>query len=183
MNPFWHRFLMLVPMFAVLGCAAVIDLRSRRIPNWLTASLAAAGVAASVLPARTVLGVTPSQAILGLLTGLALNISLFVLRIRGGGDVKLFAAVGAWVGPLAIFQIFIIATLAAAAAALVQGIVSGTLTELLHNTGLMAVSIAHPRQLGLAHVTREDGSFRSVGRPVPYAVPVIIPTLLVLALL
>src|SRR3954452_23150425 len=106
MNPLCHLLLMLLPMFALLGCAAAIDLRSRRIPNWLTAALAAAGMVQSFLTLHGSLGISPSQALLGVLTGLALNVGLFILRIRGGGDVKLFAAVGAWVGPLAIFQIF-----------------------------------------------------------------------------
>jgi hypothetical protein len=91
--------------------------------------------------------------------------------------------VGAWLGPLAILEIFVVATLVAMLLAVLQCIATRKLGELLHNTGLLAVSIAHPRQLGLAHVTREDGSFRSVGRPVPYALPVIVSTLLVLAFL
>jgi prepilin peptidase CpaA len=183
MNPLSHRFLALAPMFALLVWAAVIDLRWRRIPNWLTAALAAAGIAQSFVPTLGSYQITPMQALLGLLIGFALNIGLFLLRIRGGGDVKLFAALGAWLGPLATFEVFILATLVAALLAIVQGIAAGKLSELLQNTGMMAVSIAHPRQLGLAHVTHDNGSFRSVGRPVPYAVPVIVSTLLVLAFL
>jgi prepilin peptidase CpaA len=184
MSPLSYRLLALMPMFALLVWAVVIDLRSRRIPNWLTAALAVSGLAQSFINlGATGHGIAPSQALLGFLTGLALNAGLFLLRIRGGGDVKLFAAVGAWLGPLAILEIFIAATVVAMLLAVLQGIVTRRMAELLHNTGLLAVSIAHPRQLGLAHVTREDDSFRSVGRPLPYAVPVIVSTLLVLSFL
>lgn len=179
MNPLTSRLLIFLPLFAVLGCAAVIDLRSRRIPNWLTISLAMAGLLHSFLPGHVV---APSQALLGLLSGLALNVGLFALRIRGGGDVKLFAAVGAWVGPLATLEIFIVATLLAALLAVLRCLIAGKLAALLHNTGLLAVSIAHPRQLGTAHL-EDDGTFRSVGRPVPYAVPVIFATMTVIAFL
>jgi prepilin peptidase CpaA len=180
MNPLSFRLMMLLPLFALLCCAAIIDLRSRRIPNWLTISLATAGLVQTFLPAH---GITLGQALLGLLAGLVLKMGLFMLRGGGGGDVKLLAAVGAWVGSLAVFEIFIVATLLAAVLALVQCLVTGKLAALLHNTGLLAVSIAHPRQLGTAHLTDADGTFRSVGRQLPYAVPVMLATLVVIAFL
>ena len=77
--------------------------------------------------------------------------------------------------------IFVVSTIVAMIAALAQSAVSGKLTPLLRNTAVLAVSLAHPKELGISHVTRGDGSFRSVGRPVPYAVPVIVATVLVLA--
>src|SRR4051812_13495078 len=173
-----QRLMMLLPLFVMLVIAAVIDLRSRRIPNWLTFSMAATGLLQSCFSGGH--HVTPAMSLLGLLTGLGLNILLFAAHIRGGGDVKLFAGLGAWIGPLATLEIFIVSTLVAAVAALVQAMLAGKLTPLLRNTAVLAVSLAHPKELGVAHVTREDGSFRSVGRPVPYAVPVMIATVLVM---
>jgi prepilin peptidase CpaA len=116
----------------------------------------------------------------GFATGFALNVGFFILHIRGGGDVKLFAGLGAWLGPVATFEVFLASTIVAAVFALVQCACNGRLLDLLRNTALLAVSVAHPRELGVAHVTRPDGTFRSVGRPVPYAVPVIISTAAVL---
>jgi prepilin peptidase CpaA len=174
-----QKYLMLAPMFLLLMWAALIDLRSRRIPNWLTFSLAAAGILQSFLPGHIV---APTYSLLGLLTGLALNIGLFAINVRGGGDVKLFAALGAWVGPLLTFEIFVVSILVAALGALLQALVTGKIAALFSNTAMLAVSLAHPKELGVAHVTRPDGSFRSVGRPVPYAVPVIIATAIVFAL-
>lgn len=175
---FVQRLIMLAPMFALLIAATVVDLRSRRIPNWLTFSLMGSGVLSSCLGYSIV---TPTHAILGLLTGLILNIALFALQIRGGGDVKLFAGLGAWVGPMMTFEVFVIATIVAMIAVLLQSAASGKLTPLLRNTATLAVGLAHQRELGMDHITRPDGSFRSVGKPIPYAVPVIIATLIVLA--
>jgi prepilin peptidase CpaA len=79
---------------AALGCAA--DLHSRRIPNALTLGAAASaiifhGVTSGVSGAVHAAG--------GWLVGLALFLPLFALRGLGGGDVKLLAALGAWLGP------------------------------------------------------------------------------------
>ena len=41
-----------IPMIALLIVAAIVDVRSRRIPNWLTASLVLTGLA-PVLPAAS----------------------------------------------------------------------------------------------------------------------------------
>lgn len=83
------------PMVALVGVASVIDLRSRRIPNWLVVPMLLAGL---VLDAAH--GGFP-----GLWAGLA-GVALAAavggpLRYLGGmgmGDVKLLAAIGAWIG-------------------------------------------------------------------------------------
>ena len=173
-----HQYLTLAPMFLLLMWAALIDLRTRRIPNWLTFSLAVAGILQSFLPGQHV---SPWYSLLGLITGLVLNIGLFALNVRGGGDVKLFAALGAWIGPVLTFQVFVVSILLAAVGALLQAFVTRRIGALFSNTAMLAVSLANPKELGMAHVTRPDGSFRSIGRPVPYAVPVMIATAIVLA--
>jgi prepilin peptidase CpaA len=78
------------------GAAAVIDLRTRRVPNVLTASLAAVGLGiAAVGLGRVGLG----AAILGALLGLAVMMPGHVFGATGAGDVKLLAAAGALLGP------------------------------------------------------------------------------------
>jgi len=79
--------------------AAVLDARTGQIPNWLTL-----GTLALAPPARALASV--SLATLGLaLLGAALSALLPWLVYRaggmGGGDVKLFAAVGTLMPPLA----------------------------------------------------------------------------------
>src|SRR5207247_86600 len=77
---------------AVVAC--VCDLRSRRIPNVLTFGAAAAAFAYHF----TTGGVGAlGQSALGWLVGVLVFIVPFALRGLGGGDVKLVAALGAWI--------------------------------------------------------------------------------------
>lgn len=82
----------------LLLCACVSDVRGRRIPNSVAGLLATAGIAYSVTAS-----LTPSRALIasfgGLALGLALWLPFYVVHWLGAGDVKLFAAAGAWLGP------------------------------------------------------------------------------------
>ena len=86
------------------ACALVVavvaagwDLKTRRIPNRLTFGAAIAGLAYHVLTGGLA-GLGQSAG--GLAVGLAVFMIPFALRGMGGGDVKLMAALGAWIGPL-----------------------------------------------------------------------------------
>jgi len=82
---------------ALLAAAVASDVRTRRIPNRIVALLALAGVVFSVA-ARGVEGGLVAG-LTGLGAGLVLWLPLFVIGAMGAGDVKLFAAAGAWLGP------------------------------------------------------------------------------------
>src|SRR6202021_2332998 len=84
-----------VPLLALLGTAAVTDLRARRIPNWLTFSVILAGLAQSFLSVHTI---GPLGSVSGCLAGFALSFALFAIGAMCGGDVKIMAGVGAWIG-------------------------------------------------------------------------------------
>lgn len=96
---------------AVLAASvgAVTDVRSARIPNWLTYSslLLALGVrgALSGLPGL-------GRGVVGVLVAGGFFFFLFLLGAMGGGDVKLMAAVGAWVGSELVVTMLIAAALA-----------------------------------------------------------------------
>ena len=75
--------------------AFLLDVRTRRIPNWLTLPLAAAGLVAGFIT--------------GGLTGLGSSVAawavlmlpyflLFALAGGGAGDAKMMGAIGAWLG-------------------------------------------------------------------------------------
>jgi prepilin peptidase CpaA len=87
---------MFVILVSVLAAATFTDLRSSRIPNWLTFS--AMGFA---LVGHAWLGGFPGAlfSLLGLGAGLGLFLMLYVTGSIGAGDVKLMAAVGALIGP------------------------------------------------------------------------------------
>src|SRR2546425_11763597 len=78
---------------AILG--AVGDVRSQRIPNWVTY-----GGLLGALFARVIVSGWPGlkDGLIGLFGGGALFFFFFFLGGIGGGDVKLMAATGAWAG-------------------------------------------------------------------------------------
>ena len=83
-------------LFAFLIVAAIIDVRSYRIPNALAllTFIAAIVLLLAVGAPRAAFG----QAMVSGLIGLAVGYALFALGVMGGGDGKLFGAVAAWFG-------------------------------------------------------------------------------------
>lgn len=77
-----------------LAAAALVDLRSREVPDWIPVSLLVWSVLATT--AGWARGWTPL--LLGLTCGIALAFLLFRFASFGGGDVKLLAALGAACG-------------------------------------------------------------------------------------
>ncbi len=83
-------------LFPVLLLAAALDWRTRVIPNWLTLAALVVGLGRAALPG----GVALSAAAGGAALGLGFGFVLYALGALGGGDAKLLAAVGAFLGPL-----------------------------------------------------------------------------------
>ena len=84
-----------VALMIVLLIAVVTDLRSSRIPNWLTFSAMGFALAGHAW-LGSMHGVLFSLAGLG--TGLGLFFLIYLAGGIGAGDVKLMAAIGAFVG-------------------------------------------------------------------------------------
>lgn len=101
--------------FVLLACA-VIDVRERRLPDWLTLSLAVSGLLFTALRS---LPETAWHLVGGIIGFLSLYlISKAYLRFRhqhglGLGDAKLLAAAGAWLGPLYLAPVVLIASVLA----------------------------------------------------------------------
>jgi prepilin peptidase CpaA len=79
----------------LLVMAGLNDFRTLRIPNWLTAALAAAFPPVALMFGHHVDWLSHLGAGLAVFAGAAI---LFALRLMGGGDVKLLAAVALWTG-------------------------------------------------------------------------------------
>jgi len=109
----WTFYAVLVTF---LAAASIVDFRSLRIPKPLTISCLAAGIVFNLgrglwlglqdkavwsLPSGPVLGTVDGLlfSLSGFAAAFAIFFALWFLQVAGGGDVKLFAAVGAWVGP------------------------------------------------------------------------------------
>jgi len=104
---------LLYTLLLVIAC--VTDVRWRRIPNVLVAVLALGGFAFSVMMDPWFPGL--ARAFTGLVLGFSIWIVFHVAGGLGAGDVKLFAAAAAWLGPSGAWR-------AALVAALVGGILS-----------------------------------------------------------
>jgi prepilin peptidase CpaA len=145
--------------FAVAGAACWFDVRTRRIPNWLTFPAAGIGFA-SATAAHGVHGTVSSGE--GFLIGLALFFPLFVLKGLGAGDVKLMGALGAWLGSSVIFGVAFYTALA--------GGLLGVALIVRHRYGGQATR-NHWRVAGirpLDSLTLET----SAGPKLPYALPI-----------
>jgi prepilin peptidase CpaA len=98
-----------------LVLAAVLDLRTRRVPNWLSVATLALGLGARGLvggPWAMALGIAGMAALLALL------LYPFARRWIGGGDLKLLCAVGGWMGPALALELLLASALAAGPLAL-----------------------------------------------------------------
>lgn len=111
-----------------MGTGAVIDARTRRLPNPLTLGAAALGV---LLAATGITHVTVGQSLAGFLLGILLMLPGHLLGATGAGDVKLLGAAGAIVGlqrvPLAFAYTAIAGGVLALAVAISRGSLGGTL--------------------------------------------------------
>jgi prepilin peptidase CpaA len=108
--------IVLATVTAGAGTGAAIDLRTRRVPNPLTLLLAASGVAFAALGLS---GLTVGASLAGFALGLALMLPGHLFGATGAGDVKLFAALGALVGPAHIATAFVYTAIAGGAIAIV----------------------------------------------------------------
>jgi prepilin peptidase CpaA len=134
----------MVPFLALslgLAAAVAIDVRTRRIPNWLTGAIAGAGFGLAFGGG----GVTPFDALLGVLLGLALMLPGHMIGATGAGDVKLMAAVGAFLGPGLVFRAFLYSALAGGAMALAIASRRGLLTDTVLGTTRLVTSPAATR--------------------------------------
>jgi prepilin peptidase CpaA len=119
-----------VLLLGTVGVAALIDIRTRRIPNPLTFGSAAMAFG-FFLWTGGLHGF--AQSLGGWAVGVALFLPLFLIRGMGAGDVKLLGAVGAWLGPMGVLVAGLYSVLAGGVLALVVGAKHGYLGKAFSN--------------------------------------------------
>lgn len=85
-----------------LAAAFITDLKSMRIPNWITVSGLLAGLLAQVLMSGWD-GLL--KAGVGAAAGFSVLLIMHLIGAVGAGDVKLFAGIGAWTGIMFTLQV------------------------------------------------------------------------------
>lgn len=120
------------PTVVVVAIATITDLRSRRIPNWLVLPFLVVGLVMSGW-VHGKHGV--AQSLEGLLLGGVLMGVLAALGGMGMGDVKLCAAIGAWIGPAQLLVALVVMALAGGVMALCWAVAGGFAGQLFSNTG------------------------------------------------
>src|SRR5262245_5751882 len=155
---------------AFIAACAILDYRTRKIPNWLTVSGAVLGLAHSILAPH---GIGPLMSLAGLAIGFLLLLLPWLLGGGGMGDVKMLAALGAWLGPLGILVAFGLGSVLAAGGMIIV-LTASLLTEGFSRTRRRYVGAS-------AGVTPTSAMPRkNVRRVLPFAVPMAISTWLIL---
>lgn len=153
--------------------AAVFDVRTRRIPNWLNASAIVLGIGAHLC----LQGV--SGACWALLAGLVGGLVFFVFYIAGGmgaGDVKLMTALGVLVGFQGLLPIMTLSAILGGILAMALALARGKFKQTMANVGLL---VMHHRLAGLTPHPQLNVENRETLR-LPYALPMFLGCLITL---
>lgn len=151
----------------IAAAAAATDVRDARIPNLLTLTGTLLGFAAH---AWWVQGAGLAASAIGAAVGFAVFFPFFALGGMGGGDVKLMAALGAWIGWRDIVSTALYAAVAGGVLAVAVALAKGYLATAVGNLGRLA---RWWRTVGLRpepSLTLQHGR----GPRLPYAVPILV---------
>lgn len=156
-------------LILTLGTAIALDLRWRKIPNWLTGCAVVAGLGLHT-SRNQITGFLFSLE--GAVLGLALFLVMYVSGWIGAGDVKLYAAVGSFLGPAQTCSAAIIVMLVGGLFALVVL----ALHQGWRSTGLWLWS--HVQAMALMQSVQLPTSAQAREPQVPYAVAIGVGTTL-----
>ncbi len=163
----------LAALILLMGMSIIYDLKYRQIPNFLTFT----GAGVGLFLQGWIIGFSGfGSGVLGGLAGLALFLPFYAVSGMGGGDVKLLASIGTFVGfPTVILS---------AACTLVVGLVCaltilicrGAVAETLRRYKSFLYAVIGTRSVSSSYIPPAEGD---VAQSVfPYAVPTLVGTLL-----
>lgn len=167
---YMHSSIAWWPTLVVLIVATFTDLRSRRIPNWLVLPFLAIGIAVSAwLHGWPGVG----HSLLGVLVGGSIFGVLALMGGMGMGDVKLCAAIGAWIWPGQLIIALVMTGIIGGIMALCWAAAGGFLGELFRGAGDLVFGL---RKRGLK-ADPELNLSNPLTRKMPYAPAIAIGTL------
>ena len=103
----------MLPSF--LFALSILDVRSRKIPNYSILVMAFIGLSLTLLPSSAI---SLSFALMGFALGLVVFLIPFLLGAMGAADVKVFAVTGLYLGPFDILNAFVYSLLSGGVLAL-----------------------------------------------------------------
>lgn len=156
-------------LIALLLLAAVCDVRTGRIPNWLVF-----GGAIYAITYNAIYAVYPRDngvlfALGGLAVGLIALLPGYLFRVLGAGDVKLMAMAGAFIGTRAAVEAVLASLIAGGVLAMALALHSGRLIEMLRNVAMVFRGTLLTLATGAGGLTIRGGT--SAGR-MPYGVAI-----------
>lgn len=167
----------LAVLIILLLVAATVDIRERRIPNWLVLVGMTVGL---VFHTGAQQGSGSGFALAGGALGIVVLFPLFAFKVLGAGDVKLIGMTGIFLGMSGIVGVILASMAAGGVLALGMAASRRVLPELLSNVRLMVIQ---------NHIRRMSGApasflpkLPSVGK-MPYAVAILAGTVIQLFVL
>ena len=153
-----------------LGIAVMTDLKTHRIPNWLTLTMAMAGLVLQFWFGQwngLMLAMT------GLTVGLLCFLPLHLFGAMGAGDVKLLAGVGTLLGPWAVFVTALLTIIAGGVIALVNIGLRGGVGAMVRRYGYMILLLKQGQPHYLPPAADEAAALRF-----PYALAIAFGTVM-----
>src|SRR5579872_2804802 len=154
-----------VVVIFIAAVASITDVRTSRIPNWLTLGAALIAVPYAFAADGVWGGL---HAVEGWTVGVLLFLPFFLLGGLGAGDVQLVSAIGAWLGPGQAFWVAGYGSIVGGFMAVVVALVRGYLGQALANLRLL---LMHWRVVGIGPV--QELSLENSRAPrLAYALPI-----------
>lgn len=164
-------------LLITLGGALVTDISTRKIPNWLVLAGILIGATGSIVHSLSLPGSVIGQltdgllkSLFGGLVGLCLTLPLYALRAMGGGDVKLMAAIGTFLGPLQAAGAVLLTFVAGGVLSLAAAILLGVLPRVMANMKLIGfLTFSGPKAWSMMSEIQMNGRL-------PYAIAIAVGT-------
>ena len=161
-----------IALVLLVIAAAVIDVQSLRIPNWLTVGGMVLGLAWSTAVAPAPLAGF-LWALGGLAVGLVVLLPFYAVRVMGAGDVKLMAMVGAFLGLPAILVAILLTFIAGGVVAVMFALARRSAGRMAGNVVEITRGMAFGLMSGVRPLPLAAGP--SIGK-LPYGISIAIGT-------